>query len=111
MANSIRRTDMDNRDPLSDPETEEPANLKFLRRLVTVLTATMIGGVLIIISLIVMRFYDVPPVLPDQINLPAGTSAVSFTQGPDWFAVVTDQNEILVFDRVTGKLKQSVTIE
>ncbi len=102
---------MENPDPLSDAETVEPANLKFLRRLVTVLTATMIGGVLIIIGLIVMRFYDVPPALPDSITLPDGASAVSFTQGPDWFAVVTDQNDILIFDRVTGKLKQSVAID
>ena len=90
---------------------DEPANLKFLRRLVTVLTATMIGGVLVIIALIVIRFYDTPPSLPDTLNLPDEASAVSFTQGPDWFAVVTDQNQILIFDRVTGRLKQTLQIE
>ena len=79
--------------------------------MVTVLTATMIGGVLTIIWLIVIRFGDVPPPLPETINLPGGAKAVSFTQGPDWYAVVTDGNEILIFDRVTGRLKQTVTVD
>lgn len=77
----------------------------------TVLTATMIGGVLLIIALIVIRFYDVPPPLPETVDLPEGVSAVSFTQGPDWYAVVTSDNRILIFDRVTGQLTQSVAIE
>jgi hypothetical protein len=93
------------------PDMAEPANLRFLRRLVTVLTATMIGGVLLIIALIVIRFYDVPPPLPETLVLPDGAEAVSFTQGPDWYAVVTDGDMILIFDRVTGSLKQSIQIE
>ncbi|MEM1074583.1 MAG: DUF6476 family protein [Pseudomonadota bacterium] len=98
--------------PELEPKSQatEPGNIRFLRRLVTVLTATMIGGVLVIIALIVMRFYDVPPPLPDTIELPEGVSAVAFTQGPDWYAVVTDDDRILVFDRVTGSLKQTVTL-
>lgn len=71
----------------------------------------MIAGVLVIIGLIVTRFYDVPPVLPDAITLPDGARAVSFTQGPDWYAIVTDGDRILIFDRITGRLKQSVEIE
>ena len=92
-------------------EQSEPANLKFLRRLVTVLTATMIGGVLLIIGLIVIRFYDVPPPLPDSITLPNGARALTFTQGPDWYAVVTSDDQILIFDRVTGRLQQTIAIE
>ena len=71
----------------------------------------MIAGVLVIITLIVIRFYDVPPPLPEDITLPDGVSAISFTQGPDWFAIVTDQSQILIFDRVTGQLRQTVDIE
>lgn len=89
----------------------EPATLRFLRRLVTLLTATMILGVLLIIVLIVMRFRDVPPPLPETLSLPEGARAVSFTQGPDWYAVVTDRDEILIFDRITGRLTQSVRID
>ena len=92
-------------------EQAEPANLKFLRRLVTVLTATMIGGVLLIIALIVIRFYDVPPALPESIDLPEGVRATAFTQGPDWYAVVTSDNQILIYDRVTGRLNQTINID
>jgi hypothetical protein len=102
---------MDNPETDSRTGAEEPANLKFLRRLVTVLTATMIGGVLLIIVLIVMRFRDVPPALPDSVALPEGEKALSFTQGPDWYAIVTDNDRILIFDRVTGRLQQTVDVE
>ena len=71
----------------------------------------MIGGVLLIIGLIVIRFYDVPPVLPETLTLPGGASAVSFTQGPKWYAVVTDTDQILVFDRITGELRQTIDLE
>ena len=70
----------------------------------------MIGGVLTIIWLIVIRFGDVPPPLPETIDLPGDAKAVAFTQGPDWYAVVTDRDEILIFDRVTGRLKQTVIL-
>lgn len=102
---------MDNLDKDPGDAAPEPANLRFLRRLVTVLTATMIAGVLLIIALIVMRFQAVPPVLPETLDLPDEAKAISFTQGPDWYAVVTDRDEILVFDRVTGRLTQRVTLK
>lgn len=71
----------------------------------------MIGGLLLIIVLIVIRFNDTPPQLPAEIELPGGATTLSFTQGPDWFAIVTDANEILIFDRVTGGLRQTIQIE
>lgn len=92
-------------------QTPEPANLRFLRRLVTVLTAVMIGGVLVVIGLLVTRLNNDTPVLPDQITLPDGTQPRAFTQGPDWYAIVTTDNTILIFDRLTGKLRQTVTID
>lgn len=75
------------------------------------LTATMIGGVLVIIVLIVMRFYDVPPPLPARLTLPDGIEAIAFTQGPDWYAIVTSDDRILIYDRITGQLTQTVEIE
>lgn len=102
---------MDNPETETDVAPPEPANLRFLRRLVTALTATMIGGVILIITLIVMRFNAPPPELPDRIALPGGATAISFTQGPDWYAVTTDANEILIFDRVTGQLRQTIAVE
>tara|TARA_R110000796_G_scaffold41381_8_gene102382 strand:+ start:1825 stop:2109 length:285 start_codon:yes stop_codon:yes gene_type:complete len=94
---------------MTDPS--EPPNIKFLRRLVTVLTATMIFGLLVVIGLLVIRFSSKSPDLPKAISMPAGEKALAFTQGPDWYAVVTQDNQILIYDRMTGKLRQTVNIE
>lgn len=92
------------------PQPEEPANLKFLRRLVTTLTAVMIVGVLVVIGLLVTRLRDTGPALPDQITLPTGATATAFTQGDGWYAIVTADNQILIFDRLSGQLRQTVQI-
>lgn len=87
------------------------ANLRYLKWLVTALTLTMIGGFLTIVALFVMRFSDMGEVgLPDEIVLPDGARATAFTQGADWFAVVTDGDEILIFSRATGTLRQTIGI-
>ena len=89
----------------------EPANLRLLRRLVTVLTAVMICGVLVVVFLLVTRLSGDAPVLPDTITLPEGATAQAFTQGADWYAVVTTDDRILIFDRLTGELRQTVAVE
>ena len=96
-----------------------PTHLVFLRRLVIVLTATMIAGMVIIIALFVIRFSaedgrqtaTTDITLPDRIALPRDTTAVAFTQGPDWYAVVTSDDQILIFNRVTGLLQHSIELE
>ncbi|MCX8227049.1 MAG: DUF6476 family protein [Sulfitobacter sp.] len=94
---------------MTDPS--EPPNIKFLRRLVTVLTATMICGLLVVIGLLVIRFSSKAPDLPDVIVLPSGEKATAFTQGPDWYAIVTNENQILIFDRTSGALRQTVDLK
>ena len=79
--------------------------------MVTVLTTVMILGVVVVISLLVTRLSRDTPVLPSQIALPNGAKATAFTQSADWYAVVTDQGHILIFDRMTGALKQTVVVE
>ncbi len=89
----------------------EPANLRFLRILVTVLTATMIGGVVIIIVLLVTRFPTPSrPALPDVIALPEGATASAFTRGKGWYAVVTEDQRILIYDAASGDLTRTITI-
>ena len=92
-------------------EPEEPANLRFLRRLVTVLTVVMICGVLVVIGLLVTRLTDKGTDLPDSITLPDGATAQSFTMGGDWYAVVTQDDRILIFDRLSGNLRQTLRID
>lgn len=79
--------------------------------MVTVLTAVMILGVVVVIGLLVTRLSRNTPVLPSEIALPNGAKATAFTQAADWYAVVTDKNEILIFDRMTGALRQTVMVE
>ena len=71
----------------------------------------MIFGVVVVIGLLVTRLTRDTPVLPSEITLPDGAKAVAFTQATDWYAVVTDGGEILVFDRMTGALRQTVVVE
>lgn len=98
---------------MTDPETpiDEPANLRFLRRLVTVLTFVMIGGLIVIVALFVIRFSSTAPTVPERITLPDGTNAEAFTMTPDWYGVVVDNGRgILIFDRDTGKIIQEIEI-
>ena len=81
-----------------------------LKRLVTTLTVVMILGFLVLIAALVIRLNADPLPLPDRISLPEGVTATAFTQGTDWFAVVTDDNSILIYDRSTGSLRQTVEI-
>lgn len=100
-------------DPGADPgpELPEPANLRFLRRLVTVLTVVMIAGVVTVIVLLVIRLKaPAGPGLPDQIALPAGVEAEAVTFGRGWTAVVAG-DEILIFDSADGSLQQRIAVD
>lgn len=92
------------------PGGADPGLVRYLRRLVTVLTVTMVGGLIVLIALIVIRMQTPPLVLPEQLALPDGARALAFTQGRDWIAVVTEDDRILVYDRATGALRQTVEI-
>jgi len=91
---------------------EQAKSLRFLRLLVTILTATMIIGLLTIVALFVIRFSSdrVSISIPDEISLPDGARAVAFTRGSNWYAVVTDGDEILIYDGVTNELRQTVKV-
>ena len=73
----------------------------------------MIVGFLTLIAMLVMRLAPSEPELPlpASITLPDGSKAEAFTQGVDWFAVVTTDSRILIYDRVSGELRQVVEIE
>lgn len=72
----------------------------------------MIGGFLTIVALFVMRFAEMNTAeLPDEIVLPEGAKATAFTRGEGWFAIVTQEDEILIYSRITGNLRQRIRIE
>ncbi|MEM7074247.1 MAG: DUF6476 family protein [Pseudomonadota bacterium] len=107
-------------DPRGSESSLDPALVTYLRRLVTALAVVMIGGFLVLVGLFVSKFSELTPssagsnatlVLPDTLRLPDGARALAVTQGPTWYAVVTTDNRILIFDSATGALRQSVKME
>lgn len=71
----------------------------------------MILGLLVIVTLLVTRFWGGDDLaLPEQLVLPEGARATAFTQGPDWLAVVTQDGRILIYDRASGALRQTVLV-
>lgn len=93
-----------------DPAAPEPGNLRLLRRLVTLLMAVMIAGFLLIVAMFVIRLSGDDLTLPETIDLPDGTRAEAFTATHDWYAVVTTDGRILIYDRSSGALRQTVTV-
>ena len=77
----------------------------------TLLTAVMIGGLVLIVALLVIRFSSDRQMVPETITLPDGVTAEAFTMTPEWYAVVTEQGQrILIFSRADGTLMQSISI-
>lgn len=95
----------------SDDDQTLPPQLKYLKRLVTALSVVMIVGFVVLIAALVIRLYADPLPLPDRITLPTGVSAQAFTQGTDWFAVVTSDDRILIYDRASSSLRQTITLD
>ena len=88
----------------------DPANIRFLRILVTTLTITMIAGIIVIIALLATKLQPSKLKIPENINLPKGSSAISYSQGSDWIAIATSDNRILIFDGKTGVLRQKIIV-
>jgi uncharacterized protein DUF6476 len=72
-------------------EPPEPPRIRALRRLVTALTLTMMGGIIVIVGLLVWRLTPSPngPMLPASIPLPAGETLTGYAQNPDWIVLIT----------------------
>ncbi|THD73548.1 hypothetical protein E7681_11320 [Thalassobius vesicularis] len=93
------------------PQPVEPALLKFLKVLVTILTVTMIAGVVTIVVLIVIRYRQTPPDFPTVLTLPPGTTPEAYTQTKSWYAIVTEDDRVLIYSRATNKLVREITLE
>ena len=89
---------------------ENARTLRFLKTLVTVLTLTMIGGVLTITALLVIRLQTpAVPSWPEAVVLPDGVTATAVTRGDGWYAVVTDDQRILIYG-ADGALLQDIPV-
>ncbi len=79
----------------------------------TILTATMITGVILIIALLVMRL-NAPTAtvsLPDSLQVPKDVTVTAFTKGKGWYALVTKNQRILIFDAASGAIQQTIAIK
>lgn len=94
----------------SDDEAPLPPQALFLKRLVLALAVVMIAGFLALIVTLIVKLSVEPRILPDGIALPDDARARAFTQGDTWYAIVTDDERILIFDRDSGVLIQTVQI-
>jgi hypothetical protein len=97
----------------SDPSNAPlPPDLRFIKALVTTLTAVLIFGLLAIVWLLVTRLGTAPPTLPalpDSVILPPDARPAAVTFARDWLVVVTDAGEVLVYPRAGGAPVSRVT--
>lgn len=71
----------------------------------------MLVGLVTLVTLFVTRFPSSTPPLPERITLPDGTTPTAFTRGAGWLAVVTDADEILIYDPDGTTLRQRIRID
>ena len=100
---------MDKDDQPPNANIQLPRNLRFLQRLVTLLTVSMILGILTIAALLAFKLRSENINFPQALTLPDGTKPIAFTQTEDWYSVVTEANEILIYKN-DGTLIRSITV-
>ena len=69
----------------------------------------MIVGILIIVTLLVIKIRSEDLNFPNNLLLPDGIKPVAFTQTKDWYSVVTEDNEILIYKN-DGTLIKSIKV-
>ena len=86
--------------PLSPADAR---TLRYLRGLVSLLTAVMVVGMIVLVAVFVMRFPDGNAakrdglVTPDDLALPPGAHVTAVTRTPDAWVVVTAAGDIYFF--------------
>ena len=100
---------------MTDPhDTPPPPELRFLKLLVTTLTAVLIVGLVAILSLLAIRLAAPPPTLsldlPEQISLPEDAEAQAVTLSADWIIILTTDDEVLLFERSSGALSATTSL-
>lgn len=85
--------------------------LRFLKTLVTGLTLVMGLGMIAVVVMLWLRLgQPVLPELPGNIKLPDDVQVQAVTFAPDWIVVVTDDGQVLVYDR-SGSLARRIEVQ
>ena len=106
----MEKLNMDKDDQPPNADFQLPRNLRFLQRLVTLLTVSMILGILTIAALLAFKLRSENIDFPQTLTLPKGTKPIAYTQTKDWYSVITDTNEILIYKN-DGTLIKSITVQ
>ena len=69
----------------------------------------MIVGILVIVTLLVIKIRSEDLNFPSNLLLPDGTKPVAFTQTKDWYSVVSEENDILIYKN-DGTLIKSIKV-
>ena len=69
----------------------------------------MIVGILVIVILLVIKIRSENLNFPNKLSLPDGTKPVAFTQTKDWYSIVTEDNDILIYKN-DGTLIKSIKV-
>lgn len=95
------------------PDAPLPPDLRFLKLLVATLTGVMILGLLTLIALLALRLPGPTqplPLVPEGIALPEGARPAALTFTPQRLIIVTQEGAVLVYDRGTGRLLESLPL-
>ena len=101
---------MDKDDQPPNAAFQLPQNLRFLQRLVTLLTVSMIAGILTIAALLAFKLRSENINFPQTLTLPDGTKPIAFTQTKDWYSVITEADQILIYKN-DGTLIRSIAVQ
>ncbi|MBF9034675.1 hypothetical protein HKCCE2091_10520 [Rhodobacterales bacterium HKCCE2091] len=88
-----------------------PPDLRFLKGLVTVLTAVMILGVITVAALLVIRLNDDPPpmvISPGDYAVPDGVAVTGYSIADGHVILTGDDGVIRVYDAETGTLTREI---
>lgn len=101
------------REPGEDPRDAQA--LRWLRRLVMALTATLIVGTILVVGLLALRLTRPPiPDFPERLTLPAGETVTGISRSAEWTAIITrdatGQGRIHILRPGGGRIHQSVEI-
>ena len=88
----------------------EPANLRFLRRLVTTLTATMILGLIAIFTVLVIQLQAPAQIFPKILDLPDKTTVLSISRTPSELIIIDEKRNIYIMSTDGTKLLETFSI-
>jgi hypothetical protein len=107
----LKRTSAMTNQPEVIADQPEPANLRFLRRLVTTLTATMILGLIAIFTVLVISLQPSNQPFPEIVALPEKTDVLSISRTPNELVVISQEKIIYVLSANGKKLLQTFKMD